>query len=87
MPAVSQNQFKLMAGICNGTYPDGYRGISKKVACEFVNKTVSVSKLPRRAGKPKTEKERMATHKKLYGTTKVPSRGTGIRKRLAQMLK
>jgi len=25
-----------MAAICQGSYPDGYRGISKKVACEFV---------------------------------------------------
>lgn len=46
MPAKSKAQFRLMAGICNGTYPDGYRGISKKVACEFVNKTKSVKKLP-----------------------------------------
>lgn len=38
VPADSKNQFKLMAGICSGTYPDGYRGISKKVACEFVRK-------------------------------------------------
>jgi hypothetical protein len=37
MPAKSQAQFKLMQGICHGAYPDGYRGISKKVACEFVN--------------------------------------------------
>jgi len=37
MPAVSKSQFKLMQGICNGIYPDGYRGISKKVACEFIS--------------------------------------------------
>jgi len=36
MPATSKKQFRLMKAICEGTYPDGYRGISKKVACEFV---------------------------------------------------
>ncbi len=36
MPAKSKAQFKLMKAICEGTYPSGYRGISKKVACEFV---------------------------------------------------
>jgi len=36
MPATSQAQYRLMKGICEGTYPDGYRGISKKLACEFV---------------------------------------------------
>jgi len=48
MPAVSKAQFRLMAGICNGAYPDGYRGISKKVACDFVNKTKSLKGLPNR---------------------------------------
>lgn len=37
MPAKSKAQFKLMKGICEGNYPSGYRGISKKTACEFVN--------------------------------------------------
>jgi len=32
---------------------------------------------PRR-GRPKTEAERRATHKALYGNTKLPSRGTGL---------
>jgi len=36
MPTKSKNQFKLFKAICEGNYPDGYRGISKKVACEFV---------------------------------------------------
>jgi len=36
MPAKSKVQWKLFKGICEGNYPDGYRGISKKVACEFV---------------------------------------------------
>jgi len=36
MPAKSKSQFKLMKGICEGTYPDGYRGIPRAVACEYV---------------------------------------------------
>ena len=87
MPAKSQAQFKLMAGICNGTYPDGYRGISKQVACEFVNKTHSLSGLPRRLGHPRTEAERKIRHKRLYGTSTIPPRGTGIRKQFASLLK
>ena len=85
MPAVSKSQFKLMAGVCNGSYPDGYKGISKKVACEFVNKTPSTKGLPMRT-RPKTEAERAATHKRLFGTTKLPKRGTG-RQRFISMLK
>jgi len=30
-------------------------------------------------GKPRTEAERKARHKKLYGNTKLPPRGTGIK--------
>lgn len=26
-----------MKAICEGTYPSGYRGISKKVACEYIS--------------------------------------------------
>ena len=36
MPAVSKAQYWLMKEICDGRLPDGYRGISRKVACEFV---------------------------------------------------
>ncbi len=36
MPFKSQAQARLMQGIANGTYPSGYRGISKKVADDFV---------------------------------------------------
>jgi len=32
----------------------------------------------RRLGKPKTEAQRRARHKRLYGTEKLPPRGTGI---------
>lgn len=28
-------------------------------------------------GKPKTQAERRATHKRIFGTTKLPPRGTG----------
>ena len=36
MPVKSKSQFRLMAAICHGSLPDGHKGISKKVACEFV---------------------------------------------------
>jgi len=35
----------------------------------------------RRFGKPRTEAERRARHKKMYGTEKLPPRGTGLRRR------
>lgn len=35
----------------------------------------------RRRGKPRTQTERRARHKRLYGTTKLPKRGTGIKKK------
>ena len=36
----------------------------------------------RRKGKPRTEAERKARHKRLYGAkAKVPPRGTGLKKR------
>lgn len=58
MPAKSKAQFKLMKAIAEGTYPSGYRGISRKVAREFVNHQ-SPKGLPTRI-KKKTKK----THKK-----------------------
>jgi len=33
----------------------------------------------RRRGKPKTEAERRATHRALYGTNKLPPRGFGLK--------
>ena len=33
-----------------------------------------------RAGVPKTEAERVATHLSRYGTTQLPPRGTGLRR-------
>lgn len=54
MPAKSKNQFKLMKGICTGTYPSGYKGISRKVACEFV-KGQSSKGLPEKKGKGKSK--------------------------------
>jgi len=35
----------------------------------------------RRFGKPRTNKERAARHKKLHPGTPLPKRGTGIRRR------
>jgi len=35
----------------------------------------------RRFGNPRSEAERRARHKSLYGTTKLPPRGTGLRRR------
>lgn len=32
----------------------------------------------RRNGKPRTEAERKARHKRLYGNSKLPERGTGF---------
>lgn len=54
MPAKSKKQFRLMKAICEGTYPSGYRGISKKVACEFV-RGQSPKRLPLRKKKKKTK--------------------------------
>ena len=34
----------------------------------------------RRAGSPRTDEERKAQHKKIYGTTKLPPRGTGLKR-------
>jgi len=57
MPAKSKAQFKLMKAICEGVYPSGYRGISKKVACEFV-KDQSPKGLPARKKKKVKKKSR-----------------------------
>jgi hypothetical protein len=35
----------------------------------------------RRMGRPRTEAERRARHKRLYGTSKLPPRGTGLKKK------
>ena len=53
MPAKSNSQFKLMKGICEGTYPSGYRGISKKVACEYIDHQ-SPKGLPKKVKKKKS---------------------------------
>jgi hypothetical protein len=34
-----------------------------------------------RLGNPRTDAERKKRHKKLYGNTKLPSRGTGLKKK------
>jgi len=71
MPAKSKAQFALMKGICEGTYPSGYRGISKKVACEFVNHQ-SPKGLPK---KVKKKKKPLITKKKILRKYKKKSRG------------
>lgn len=55
MPIKSKAQWALFQGICNGTYPDGYRGISKAVACEYIrnSKEVDISKLAEHVKKKK----------------------------------
>lgn len=65
MPAKSKAQFKLMKAICEGTYPSGYRGISKKVACEYI-KGQKPKGLPRHVKKKKksTKKKRGRKRKK-----------------------
>ncbi len=57
MPFKSQAQAKLMFGISNGTYPNGHRGISKKVADNFVrdSKEQDIKKLAEHV-KPKRSK-------------------------------
>ena len=57
MPFKSQAQARLMFGISNGTYPDGYRGVSKKVADDFVrdSKEQDIKKLVEHV-KPKGSK-------------------------------
>lgn len=55
MPAKSKAQFKLMKAIAEGTYPSGYRGISRKVAREFVDHQ-SPKGLPRKLNKKKKSK-------------------------------
>jgi len=58
MPAKSKAQFKLMKAIAEGTYPSGYRGISKKVAKEFVDHQ-SPKGLPSRKKKSKLTKKKI----------------------------
>ena len=54
MPAKSKSQFKLMKTIAEGTYPSGYRVISKKVAKEFVDHQ-SPKGLPEKKKKKKSK--------------------------------
>jgi len=39
----------------------------------------------RRFGKPRTNAERKARHQRLYGTTKLPARGTGLSSRAKRL--
>lgn len=58
MPAKSKKQFNLMKAICEGTYPNGYRGIPRKVACEYV-KGQSPKGLPKSKSSDKKKKYRI----------------------------
>lgn len=35
----------------------------------------------RRGGRPRTDKERRERHKRLFGTEKLPKRGTGLKRK------
>jgi len=39
-----------------------------------------------RMGRPKTDAERRKTHRKRFGTSKLPPRGTGLRRYLLRVL-
>lgn len=41
----------------------------------------------RKYGKPRTDAERRKRHKRLYGTSKLPPRGTGLRKNINERIK
>lgn len=47
------------------------------IAMSQLGKAGAVKKEQRRFGNPRTEAERKIRHKSLFGTTKVPRRGTG----------
>jgi len=55
MPAKSKKQFALMKAIAEGTYPSGHRGITRKVAKEFI-KGQSPKGLPRKVKTKKRKK-------------------------------
>jgi len=59
MPAVSKKQFALFKGICEGGIPRSRwpKGMTKKIACEFV-KGQSPKGLPQRVKKKKSRKKR-----------------------------
>ena len=52
MPAVSKQQFRMMAAICSGMMKPR-DGITKEMACEFMSKTKDVAHLPERKTKRK----------------------------------
>ena len=51
MPAKSKAQNRMMQGICKGSIKPRKGLPSKKVACEFVEKTKNVKRLPERKKK------------------------------------
>jgi len=51
----------------------------KKEEKEMIKK--ALDSLRRRYGRPRTDAERRKRHKKRFGTSKLPPRGTGLRRR------
>jgi len=51
----------------------------KKVIVSTIDEEFEKAAGTRRKGRPRTEEERRARHKRLYGTTELPPRGTGLR--------
>ncbi|RLF89001.1 hypothetical protein DRN43_04660 [Thermococci archaeon] len=76
MPAVSKAQWKLFKAICEGTYPSGYRGISREVACEFIRGQSPkglpsrVKKKGRKARRKRRTKRRVKRRKRKMATKK-----------------
>lgn len=69
------------------TYPSGKRvRLAFKDNKVIETKNIDTGKIhtqaefrtERRKGNPKTDAQRRALHKKLYGTSKLPPRGTGL---------
>ena len=50
-PAVSKSQYRMMQGICKGSIKPRKGLPSKKTACEFIEKTKNVKRLPERKKK------------------------------------
>lgn len=73
-----------MFGIIIGTVVGGivgyFAGRAKKSSIGSARGTGLGTGGTPRYGNPKSESERLATHKARYGTSKLPSRGTGLKK-------
>lgn len=76
MPAKSKKQQGLMALAL--TKPKKVYKKNRKVL-KMTKKQLEEFAKTRRKGLPRTTKQRKARHKRLYGTTKLPKRGTGLK--------